>query len=343
MKLIKFYLVLFLSLVLVGCGNAAINTNDGISSQVSHGVNMNDLGNILNGQYYFDDGSVKYYSTFDESGNAHIYMAKNGTTKSIFDGFGWSFALKDGWLYFSGNEGTKIDNTYNLFKMKADGSSYTKINYDFCFNMNFYKDWLYYVKKDSNDNYAVYRSLLDGTKETMIISDGTYASIVYEDNLYYISGDYLYKSEPDGTKAVKILNDVISQFIIGQGKIIYVDESNNIKSSYIDGTHIKTIKVSDGNAIQRINSYKTSIFYVEYDASYLSERRAYQYHIYSIGFDGTNDKKIYDGVSWGYYINIVDGKLYVLDYAQDLSINKFIAITSNMNLNGSNIKRLYRK
>ncbi len=343
MKDLKVFLLFLIILLLAGCGSKRIKIPDNLnSSQVSQGVNVDDLGNVMNGQYYFDSGKEQYYSTFNEVGNSHIYMTKNGNTKTIFDGFGWSFAIKDNYLYFSGNEGVKIDGTYNLFRMVKDGSSYERINTGYCFNMYFYDEWLYYGKEETEDNYSIFRSNLDGTNETKIVSD-SYNSIIYENKLYYQNNSYVYVANPDGTNAKIVLNDPITQFIIGQGKIIYLDSYYNIKTANVDGTNIKVVRAYDGEEIIKINSYKNQIFYVKYNENYLSDRMAYQYYLYSINMDGTNDKKVYEGVSWGYYVNIVNNKIYVLDYAQDLTINKFIAVTYRMNIDGSNINELYRK
>ena len=345
MKNFKGFLLFFVLLLLVGCGRNKILIPikpESTSSQVSEVVNLDDLGNVMNGQYYFDSGSEQYYSTFNENGSSHIYMAKNGTTKTIFDGFGWSFAVKDNYLYFSGNEGEVIDGTYNLFRMVKDGSSYERINSGYCFNMFFYDKWLYYGKADGDDKYSIYRSNLDGSNETKIV-DNSSNSIVYENKLYYQVDSSVYVANPNGTSSSLVLSDSVTQFIIGQGKIIYLDIYYNIKMADINGSNVKVIKAYDGEQIIKINSYKDTIFYVKYNENYLSDRMAYQYYLYSIKMDGTDDKKVYEGVSWGYYINIVDGKIYVLDYAEDLTINKFIAVTSRMNIDGSNINSLYRK
>lgn len=318
------------------------------SSVVSKGVNLDDLGNIFNGQFYFDDGTNQFYSTFDEKGDPHIYVTnkKSGNTKPIFNGFGWSLVMHDGWLYFSGNEGKRIDGTYNIFRMKADGSSLKRINNMYCFNMNFYQQWLYYVKQNSADDKvsSIYRSSLDGSNETEIVSNTGGLSVIYENKLYYLDQyGYIFVADPDGNNKVKLLNDKVSYFIIGQGKVIYVDSTNNIKTAKIDGTDIKMVRFSDNYAISKINSYKDTIFYIKYDEAYVSERYAYRYYIYSIKTDGTNDVRVYDGISWGFYVNILNNKVFVLDYAQDLLIDKLVAITRNMSLSGNTIKDLYRK
>lgn len=343
----KKIIITFLALILfTGCGvkdkNINLNTDliDEIlkSSQVSEGVNLDDLGNILNGQYYFDSGDNIYYSSFDESGAAHIYMINNGVTKIIFNGFGWSFAINGDYLYFSGNEGIKIDGTYNLFRMKIDGSSYEKINSSYCFNMSFYKDWLYYIKTEDSV-YSLYRSDLDGKTEEKVVNSGSYMGIVYDDMLYYLSDSSIYKSNPDGTDA-GLLVPYVSQFIIGIGKLIYVDTNNNITISDIDGTNKRIIKYSEGETISRINSYKNNVYYVVGSSSPTSGY-SYSYTLYSINIDGTDKKVVYSSTSYGYYINIVNDKVYALDYNYGDS-GHFEAITKSMNLDGSNFQILYR-
>lgn len=319
------------------------------SSVVSVGVKADDLGNIVNGQYFFDDGTNQFYSTFDTSGNPHIYVTNknSGTTKTIFDGFGWSFVVHDGWLYFSGNAGTSIDATYTLFRIRTDGSGLEHINYSYCVNMNFYKQWLYYTKKSDyySDVSSVYRSSIDGTGELEIVSGvgKSGLSVVYDDKLYYLDqyGD-IYRAEPDGTNKVKISTEVVDYFVIGASKIIYLDSSNNIKSTSLDGSDSKTIRVTDGIPISKLNSYKDTIIYIVYNTTMDQERMSYYYSIYSIKTTGTNDKKIYDGISWGFYINMLNDKVFVLDYAKDVSLNKFVAIARNMNLDGTNLQDIYR-
>lgn len=319
------------------------------SSVVSVGVKDDDLGNIVNGQYYFDDGTNQFYSTYDTSGNPHIYSTnkRTGITETIFDGFGWSFAVHDGWLYFSGNSGTSIDATYTLFRIRTDGSNLEHINYSYCVNMNFYKQWLYYSMK--SDYYAdvssVYRSSLDGTNEELIVSGvGESAlSVVYDNKLYYLDqyGD-IYISDPDGTNKLKISNETVYYFVIGAGRIIYLDSYYNIKSTKLDGSDIKTIRVTDGTEISKINSYEDTISYIIYNPTFDNTNYVYSYSINTIKMDGSNDKKVYDGLSWGFYVNLLNDKIYVLDYAYDSYFGKMVAITKNMNFDGTNVQEIYR-
>lgn len=323
------------------------DTNYIDSSVVSKGVNIDDLGNIVNGQFYFVEDNLAFYSTFDLNGECHVYKMDLSTNnvQKIFDGFGWSFVVNEGWLYFSGNPGTKIDATYKLYRVKIDGTNIQLLNSNYTYNMHFYKGYIYYMRQENQDSDIahIYKANLDGANETKILSDVGYQSIIYENSLYYIDTEgYLYRSDVDGKNSYKIYGDVVKQFIIGQGKIIYLDSSNNIKTCNPDGTNVNVIRLSDGTTISRINSYKTTIFYSKY-GDYVTDRYAYDYSIYSINIDGTNDKFIYSGVSAGIWNNIIDGKLYVLDYAQDFTTNKYIAITRSMNLDGTNLLDLNRQ
>jgi hypothetical protein len=327
--------------------NDSVNNNK--SSIVSVGVKDDDLGNIVNGQYFFDDGTNQYYSNFDTSGNPHVYVRNNktGTTKTIFDGFGWSFAVHDGWLYFSGNSGTRIDATYTLFRIRTDGTNLEHILDKYTVNMNFYKEWLYYdTKPDYNSTISsIYRSKLDGTNEEEIVSGvgANGLSVVFDNKLYYLdSNNGMYRSNPDGSEKVKIINEKVYYFIIGEGRIIYTDESYNIKSCKVDGSDIKTIRVSSGGAITKINSYKDTIIYVIYDKDFNNEKYSWKYYINTIKTNGSNDKRVYEGYSYGFYVNMLNNKIYVLDYYYDSTFAKMIEVTRNMNIDGTNLQDLYR-
>ncbi|MHB1484392.1 MAG: DUF5050 domain-containing protein [Saccharofermentanales bacterium] len=317
------------------------------ASLVSKGVNLDDLGNIMNGQYFFDDGTSQYYSSFDSNNAAHIYKTNktDGSTKSIFDGFGWSFVVYKGWLYFSGNAGQKIDATYTLFRMKTDGSSLEHLNSTYCYGLNFYNEFLYYVKADSRSstNYSICRSDLTGKNEQVLVQDGNGYCIVFNNKLYYSGTDSkIYSANPDGTGKTVIGTESVTYFIIGNGKIIFLDAAKNVKISDMDGKNVKLVKQAGTNPINKITSYKGTIFYVEYDSNFITDKNAWNYYLYSIKSDGTNGKKIYEGTSNGFYINVLNNKVFVLDYAKDPVSGNMPAITRNMDLDGANLKDLYR-
>ena len=317
------------------------------NSIVSTGVNLDDLGNIINGQFFFDDGKRQYYSSYDPDGSSHIYVTDkaSGSTQSIFDGFGWSLVVIDKWLYFSGNEGTKIDATYNLFRIQPDGSGLEKLNPGFCYNMSVYKDYLYYIKKTdwASTDYTICRSNLDGSGEEVIVTEFNGYCVMHEKSLFYLGKDgTLYKAQPDGSDATALLSDSIAQVVIGHGKLIYTDTSGNIKIAGIDGKDIKQIRAAGSLPIYSLNSSQETIYYSIYDPTLVEGRSAYSYDLYRIGFDGSGDQKIYSGLSYGIYVNIVGGKVYTLDYAIDPATGLMPAITIQMGLSGEGAAALYR-
>ncbi|MEI6603147.1 MAG: DUF5050 domain-containing protein [Clostridia bacterium] len=317
------------------------------SSLVSEGVNRDDLGNVMNGQYIFDDGTSQFYSSFDKSNAPHIYKTEKstGVTKSIFNGFGWSFAVYKDWLYFSGNEGPYITGTYNLYRISLDGLKIEKLRDIYCYGINFNKEWLYYVRKDNKDsqNYSVSRCSLDGKTEEILVQEGNGYCIIYNDKLYYSGKDgYLYNANPDGTQKVQIGSEKVDSFIIGGGKIIFLDATFNLRSSDIDGQNVKLIKSAMPNNIRVMDSYKGTIYYVNYNPKKSEGRNAFQYFVYKINMDGTNDVLVRQGYSTAAFINLLNDQLYVLDYARESAKGSMVAIAKSMSLDGANPVELYR-
>lgn len=316
------------------------------SSLVSAGVNLDDLGNIINGQYYFINGNDRYYSSFDERSMPHIYKAdSSGNAEAIFDGFGWSLVVYNDWLYFSGNEGTYIDGSYNLFRMKKDGSNLEKINTGFCYGMSFYNEWLYYIKTSSigAGDYSFWRSALDGSGEETVVAKGGFCGVVFENRIYYLDSGYILNSAAtDGTDAKTVISEQMKNFVIGNGKIVYTDSSNNIKTADTDGKNIKVIREAGTEALYTLNSFRDEIYYTSYENTDSSYSFAYPYKLNTIGFDGSGDRNIYSGISYGIYINILDDGIYVLDYAPDASSGILTAITRRMDFNGNGVTELMR-
>ena len=321
-----------------------ISFND--SSIVSEGVSRDDLGNIMNGQYYFDHGSEVFYSSFDTDGNAHIYKTSrsDGVTAPIFDGFGWSLVVVDDWLYFSGNEGAAIDNSYNLYRMKTDGTQRQKLNSGYCFNMFVYQDWLYYTKQitPGNEQYSIFRCLMDGSGETLV-ADDSHNAILYEKKLYYNDSNHnIYETDPDGSSPLSIVSGLAESFIIGNGRLIFFDADGNLYVSEIDGSSQTMIRPAGVNPITKINSYEDKIFITTFDGHFLDDYYAYHYWLSSLSFDGTLETEIYGGISYGTYVNIIDGSIYVMDYAIDQETEMMSAVAKRMAFNGSDITELPR-
>ncbi|MBN1624747.1 MAG: DUF5050 domain-containing protein [Clostridia bacterium] len=321
-------------------------SGSGKSSVVSDGVDKKDLGNIMSGQYYFDDGNTVYYSNFDDSFKAHIYEMdeKTGANKPIFDGFGWSLVPYKGYLYFSGNTGDSIDGTYRLFKLDLKDYTYEIINEDYCYNMSMYDGWLYFINRSSSGTYSYKRlNLKDNSMET-IVEDGRNANVVvYNKKLYYFDAyGSIVMAELDGTNPEIVIGNECSRFIIGDGKLIFVQDGT-IKTADPDGQNIEVVRETDGTEIYTLNSSGNTIFFSEYKSDEFDYAMSgYPYTVRSIKFNGRNEKLVYEGISYGVYINVIDNDVYALDYIMDSGAGHpyLLTIVSIVDQNGDNRRLL---
>jgi|GEM_PF-2333949 len=317
----------------------------GKSSVVSEGVDKKDLGNIINGQYYFDDGNTVYYSNFDDDYTAHIYEMneKSGANKPIFDGFGWSLVTYKGHLYFSGNTGDIIDGTYRLFKLNLKDYSYEVINEDYCYGMSLYKNWLYFINRDSSGKFSYKRyNTKDGTMETVIEDGRGKIVVIYDKSLYFLSGEgYIGKADPDGSNIETLVYESAEYFIIGNGKIVYSSDGV-LKTCSITGEDVEVIREYGGNDIVTINSNGNTIFFTEYNTSVTGTAGGYPYNLRAIKFNGKGEEVIYRGESWGFYINSIGNRVYALDYLNDTAAGHptYVTIISTMDKDGSDLKLL---
>jgi hypothetical protein len=320
--------------------------NQSDSSVVSSGVQTSDLGNIMSGQYYFATDEYIFYSSYDENGKSHIYRTKKDGSdlKSIFDGFGWSLVVIDDWLYFSGNQGDVIDGTYTIFRMRQDGTQLQNINDRYSYGMFLYGNYLYYMRTNtgSYDSLAICRSALDGTNEEELFSSGR-SPIIYKNLLYYYDDNgNLYRTQPDGTEPDVILAGVVKSYVLSGEKIVYLDLSDNIFICDLDGKSNTRIRSSQGVSIYNVNAYGDRIYFAEYSADFDYTAYGYNYTIKSIGFDGQDEKAVFTSVSYGIYMNIVNNKLMLLEYAMNASTGAMNVVIKVMDTDGSNISTLAR-
>ena len=317
------------------------------SSVVSEGVTQYDLGNIMNGQYYFATKDCIFYSSFDENYKAHIYrMDKDGRNfQSIFNGFGWSLVVIEDWLYFSGNQGDTIDGTYNIFRMKLDGSSVERINNTYSYGMFLYDEYLYYMKRntDYTSTYSVCRSLLDGTGEEVLAQYG-YNPVIYDDLLYYYDNQgNMFRCKPDGTDPQVLLTAEVGFYVLSDEKIIYKDFSSSIYMCDLNGENKKLVKTVQDMDINTVNVYNNRIYFVQYNQdNYNYTTYSWPYDLVSIKTDGSDEKVIFSSSSYGMYLNIVSGRLMLMDYKYDTQTGLMYTDINSMNIDGSDLRLLTR-
>lgn len=316
------------------------------SAVVSSGVENSDLGNIMNGQYYFATDTQIFYSSFDENNKAHIYAAKKDGSelKPIFDGFGWSLVVIDNRLYFSGNAGEQIDGTYNVYRMNLDGSQVEKIIDKFSYGMFFYNQYLYYMRSNDTEStlMSICRASLDGTNEEVLFPNG-YSPIIYQNKLYYIDNQgNMYQTEPDGSNPEVLLTAAVKSYALGSDRIFYNDFNHNIYSVKLDGSENTLVRPSSGMPIYAVNAYKDQIYFSEYDTNFNYSKYGYNYTIKSCNLDGSHEKDLFSSTSYGIYTNLVNDQLMTLDYVLADTSGLMTAWIMTMNLDGSNPTKLLR-
>ena len=316
------------------------------SAIVSIGVNEQDLGNIMSGQYYFATNEFIFYSSYDENNTAHIYSVKTDKTEltPIFDGFGWSLVVINDWLYFSGNQGAVIDGSYHIFRMKLDGSQLQKIHDRYSYGMFIYGDYLYYMTSnvDYPESMSIARSSLDGSNKEILFEYG-YNPLIYKDQLYYFDNQgNMYKTDPDGSNPEVLISAAVKSYTISKDKIIYNDFGNNINICDINGDNNKVIRATKGEEVLNVNAYKDRIYFSEYNTEFNYTYYGYDYTIFSINMDGSNERSLFTSVSYGIYMNLVNDKLMLMDYTRSGDSDTMVAVIKTMDLDGSNISVMER-
>lgn len=281
------------------------------SSLVSLGVEEINTGNSINSQFYFEALDYIFYVGHDPTnGQAHIYQRNKKTNEltTIFDGFGWSLIAYDDWLYFTGNYGTTIDNTYNLYRMRFDGSNVQLLNDKYTGFVNIFEDKLYYLeqREDFTSTYRVKRCNLDGSGAEILGEAGMYP-IVYKGHYYF--------TDPSGNMLRYNLDKTNPKVISGEANIkfynftddylIYVDMNQNVVKANPDGSNPLVIWENRGKHLMGLNTYGGRIFFAEYDTENFDfDYYGYYYDLVSIDFYGKDEKILHSGCSYGMYINV---------------------------------------
>ncbi len=309
------------------------------------GVALDDLGNSMNGQFYYDAELYVYFSDYDASNLANIfrYDVENDIIESIFSGFGWSFVVYDNWLYFAGNEGDIIDNTYLLYRCRPDGSSLQLLQDGYHYGITVYDEMLYYIRyDDSSQLYKLCRASLDGSGEQIVIDDATGNYTIFQDRLYYVNQDaMLCRANPDGSGEQVIIDDA-TYFIIGQGRLIYLDWADNMFHAALDGSQETLILPAQDYPVYSLNSYGDLIYYTLSLDEMDEAESAYAYELYQTDFDGLTNTMIYSSYSYGNFLNIANDRVFVINYVMDPETGDMPAMLISMYLDGTDVMFISR-
>jgi len=91
-----------------------------------------------------------------------------------------------------------------------------------------------------------------------------------------------------------------------------------------------------------VNSYNERIYFVEYNPEFNYSTYSWDYDAISMKMDGSDEKVIFSSSSYGMYMNIVDGKLMMMDYLMDPQTAIYYTYINIMNLDGTNLRVLER-
>jgi len=154
-------------------------------------------GNIINGNFAYDDGWI-YYSSEKEF---CVYkMRGDGSEKTmIADHKAYYINIYDGWIYYCFD---------GIRKMRLDGSGDRQLYYDLApTDLNVSGGWIYYCVNEGGGLIGIFKMRLDGSEMTQVRAGVTaYWLTVVENRIYYtdaVSGA-LYRINTDGTEETRI-------------------------------------------------------------------------------------------------------------------------------------------
>jgi hypothetical protein len=179
---------------------------------------------------------------------------------------------------------------YYVYKMRTDGTGFTKVGDARGDNLNVVGDWLYY--KNLNDAGQPYRIRTDGTQKEGPLFNKAVMMSVTKDWIYY--SDYgLYKIRTDGSEMVPLLSGSFEIMALTDGWIYYCtggDNSEFYRVSTEGGDPQKLLdgwmyhySISDGWIYYLINYDQKAIYRMRTDGSESSEIYRNDYMISSFG------------------------------------------------------------
>ncbi|NLB42858.1 MAG: DUF5050 domain-containing protein [Clostridiales bacterium] len=194
--------------------------------------------------------------------------------------------IHDGWIYYINGYNLDYEYTYDLFRVKVDGTDVEKVNDNYYSNgAKIVGDWFYGADFDK-----IHKMKLDGTEE-VVLYDGQSQYTIFTDEWIYFqpNNNYLYRVNFDGSK----LEQVSTYRLQGLG---YMKENDGwiyyrITSSYegnedglyrIKGDGLRTDKLIGKDFSGGFAIYEDWIYYTK------------DSWIHKMRLNGEDDTKIYE-------------------------------------------------
>lgn len=144
--------------------------------------------------------------------------------------------------------------------------------------------WIYYSNFD--DHQTLYKIRSDFTGKAKLSDDPCRSIQVVDDWVYYASGP-LFKVKTDGSQRQPVLSDVVGAFVLDQGWVYYVNQS--------DGSRLYKATF-EGQDRQKLDEDRCAMLNLSGDWLYFLNRSD-QSRIYRLKTDGTEKQLLSDHVS----------------------------------------------
>ncbi|MEC0124432.1 DUF5050 domain-containing protein [Paenibacillus pabuli] len=181
---------------------------------------------------YNDDGKLVGINVTTFTGN-------KSTTKSIFPKEVSNLKLVGEWIYFLVVD-ERDEWTYQIAKIKKDGSAFTYVNKDADFaSFDVLGNMIYFVKKEKREDMPDVLSFgsmrIDGTSEQTILSKSPFYSFEINNGYIYYTNrdnDKFYRMKTDGTGAKALSSKGVSTYEFF-GDVLFFSEMVDGGYSYL--------------------------------------------------------------------------------------------------------------
>lgn len=167
--------------------------------------------------------------------------------------------IADGWIYF-------ID-TYELFKIKTDGTELTSITSP-CQDISVSGEWIYYFVPDLlfDKECYLYRIRLDGTDKTCFTEESVSCADFDGTWIYYGAADHsgIYKIKYDGSEKKQLSSDISDlQLKVVDDWLYYTVSQEGIYKVRTDGSEI--VQVSEDSLATFSDIWENYLLYTNFN------------------------------------------------------------------------------
>ncbi|HHV59605.1 MAG TPA: DUF5050 domain-containing protein [Clostridiaceae bacterium] len=227
--------------------------------EVKKYYSLNDSANIINQGFAAQEGDTIVYV----DGYTGMLLATDSefSNKRVYDGIlnAKNVLLKGEWIYYINSSSNslhklKLDGTENItiadkdiaeaivtdqfiyyigknnniYQMDLDGLNVKQLNQEYCNNICFYNDKIYYINRNRNE---IYRMNMDGSDQEKISQENLIGSfIIVNDFIYAVKSNCVLKMKTDGSVSDIFLNEKVAHINFDENYFYY---TTNRSGSFI--------------------------------------------------------------------------------------------------------------